>query len=177
MAEAENQSSYAKTAGIVTGKGVKTVGSVAKVAYNGTSQLMQKYKVVEAAKYAKNKVYESAGLKEEEDKKEADKLAKAVGVLGTGAAVATYSAGAIAAAVPLAAGAVFAGGFAYFGSKAGHSIAKERAPKTTEAITKGVSAVSKTVSTTASDFATGVYKGALEPNKAPAILPPSEDLD
>merc|ERR1719195_937653 len=175
--ESNPDSSIARNAGILTGKGVKTVGAVGKVALDGAANLVEKYKVVEAAKFAKNKVYETAGLKEEEDKKEADKLAKAVGVLGTGAAVATYSFSAIAAAVPLAAGAVVAGGFAYFGSKAGHSIAKERAPKTTEAITKGVSAMSKTVSTTASDFATGVYKGALEPNKAPAILPPPEDLD
>merc|ERR550534_778786 len=158
MAEAAPKPSMAHSAGIMTGKGVKTVGAVAKVAYDGTARLAEKYKVVEAAKFAKNKVYENVGLKEDDDKKEADKLAKAVGVLGTGAAVATYSAGAIAAAVPLAAGAALAGGIAYFGGKVGHGMAKERAPKTTEVLEKTATAVSTAVTSTANDFANGVLQ-------------------
>jgi len=175
--EKPKKGTIARSAGIITGKGVKTVGAVAKVAYDGTANLVGKYKVVEAAKFAKNKVYESAGLKEVEDKKEADKLAKAVGVLGTGAVIATYSAGAVAAAIPLAGAAAVAGGVAYFGGKAGHSYAKERAPKTTGALEKSVNAVSKSVKSTASEFATGLYQGTLEPNRTPALPPPPVDLD
>jgi len=158
MEENQPKSSMARSAGIITGKGVKTVGAVAKSAYSGTAKLAEKYKVVEAAKFAKNKVYESAGLKEADDKKEADKLAKAVGVLGTGAVIATYSFGAVAAAIPLAGAAAVASGVAYFGGKAGHQYAKEKAPQTTDAITKSAEAVTKTVTSTAKEFASGIYQ-------------------
>merc|ERR1740123_2181654 len=102
----------ARNTGIVTGRGVKVVGDLASRSLDFTREAMSKYRVNEAASYAKKKAYNVVGISSEEDQQQHDKLAKSIGILGAGAMALSYGAGAIAAAAPVAVGTAVVGGVA-----------------------------------------------------------------
>merc|ERR1719266_948851 len=110
-------------------------------------------KVVETAKQMKDAAYEKMKLNDDE-KKDADKLGKAVTVLGTAAVAAST----VASAVPLAVGAAVVGGVGYV-------VAQKQAPDQLEK----AKSIAKTALKGTTEVGNEFVKGATGAASQPAI--------